>query len=229
MGIEPAEWLNDNIERYLSNIKNNCMELSIVELDAINDFAEAMLTALELKRFKKMGEKRKKSYLGGRITCKYLFRKLAGGMAAFPANAINTVFEDLPYPHCPFPDGSNPYNCSVSHDSRFAIAVSSKRKIGVDVEEISDRALKASDRFMDRNEFFIVKSSGLGDAGAAVRVWSIKEAVTKALRINMYQSWKIARVTEIGGNISRVKVNGEYYPAYHDIIDDHLFTVLEMD
>jgi len=150
-------------------------------------------------------------------------------MAAFPANAINTVFEDLPYPHCPFPDGSNPYNCSVSHDSRFAIAVSSKRKIGVDVEEISDRALKASDRFMDRNEFSIVKSSELGDACAAVTVWSIKEAVTKALRINMYQSWKIARVTELGRNISRVKVNGEFYHSYHDIIDDHLFTVLEMD
>lgn len=229
MALEPVEWSNNNIERYLSNIRNNCMDLSLVELDAINDLAESMLTSLELKRFNKMGEKRKKSYLGGRITCKYLFRKLAGGDAAAPANAINTVFEDLPYPHCPFPDGTNPYNCSVSHDNRFAIAVASKRKIGVDVEKISDRALKASDRFMDRNEFFIVKNSGLGDAGAAVRVWSIKEAVTKALQINMHQSWKIARVSEVGRNISRVNVNGQNYPAYHDIIDDHLFTVLEMD
>jgi 4'-phosphopantetheinyl transferase EntD len=229
MNSEPAEWSNDIINKYLTTIKNHCMELSIVELDKINNSAEKMLTAQELIRFKKMGERRKKSYIGARLTCKYLFKKLAGSGISAPANAINTVFADLPYPQCPFPDELNPYNCSVSHDSKFAIAVASKRKIGVDVEEISERALKVFDRFMYESEMSIVKTSGLGGSEAAVRVWSIKEAVTKALRINMYQSWKIARVTEIGQNRSSLNINSEKFSAYHDIIDEHLFTVVELD
>ena len=229
MKIEPQEMAHDYIDRYLSNIKNHCIDLSIVELDGINDFSGSILSVQEMKRFGKMGEKRKKSYLGARAACKYLFKKLAGSGISMPANAINTVFEDLPYPKCPFPDELNPINCSVSHDSRFAVAVVSKRKIGVDVEEISGRALKVLDRFMFESEMSLVKTSGLGGFGAAVRIWSIKEAVTKALRINMYQSWKIARVTEIGINVSCVNVNDESCSAYHDIIDGHLFTVLEMD
>ncbi len=230
MIILPPELTDDKIDNYLKNIRNHCLALSVVELEGINDFSGYLLTAQEMKRFAGMGLKRKISYISARTTCKYLFWKLAGSSTPVPANEINTVFEDLPYPKCPFPDEVNPYNCSVSHDSRFAIAVASKKKIGVDVEEVSDRALNASARFMAESEISIVKGSGLGGTGAAVRIWSIKEAVTKALQmINMYHSWKITRVTELGENISIVDVNGQTHRAYHDIFDDHIFTVMEMD
>ena len=64
-----------------------------------------------------------------------------------PASSINTVLPDR-RPTCPLTSGEELLSCSASHDNRFAIAVTSEKKIGIDVEEISDRAIKSQKYYM---------------------------------------------------------------------------------
>lgn len=224
----PPQWPEDKINERLKTIRSHCEDISIIEIDNINDIPENMLTEEEACRLTMMGEKRRKSYLAARIACKYLVKKLAGGNASFPLDMINTITRDKPYPRCPMPDGSNPYFCSVSHDSMYAVATASKNRIGIDVEEISERVLKALNRFMDKREISIAKESPLSEVQAVLRVWSIKESATKALRITMYKTWKETHVIEIGNNSSKLILNDKIYTAYHDTAGEHLFTILEL-
>ncbi len=227
--MKPPEWIQKNDDELLNFVQDHCKGLSVVELDTITDFAPKALSEDEQGRFKRMGKRRIKSFMGARMTSKLLSRKLAGNDMSSPSNTINTVIPDEPFPRCPLPDGSDPFFCSVSHDKRFAIAVGSSHKIGVDVEGISERILKGQHHYMNDAERKIANSSPIGAIPASLRIWSIKEAVTKALRIKLTQSWRMAEVTEIGLNMSKLLINGRDYTAYHETIDDHLFTILEIE
>jgi len=157
--------------------------------------------------------------------------------AQFLTTEINTIQNNI-YPICPLSDGSTPHECSVSHDSRFAIAVASRKRIGVDVEEISDRILNVKHMFTSDEEKNIVNeiivrnkknNSPLNEKEAYLRIWSIKEAVTKAQKISFPDSWKLVQAINLGKNISTFKYNNIAINAYHDTVEDHLFTIVEMD
>ncbi|MCK4728226.1 MAG: 4'-phosphopantetheinyl transferase superfamily protein, partial [Desulfobacterales bacterium] len=61
------------------------------------------------------------------------------------------------------------------------------------------------------------------------RVWSIKEAVCKALSTDLVDSWKRVRVTEIGRDESHARIdNKDGYVVFHGTVDQHLFTIIEM-
>ncbi len=227
--LKPPEWIMRRDNKILKFIKDNCDDFSVVELNTISNIAEKALSEDELKRHEKMRDRRIRSFMGARMACKLLSRKLAGNDISSPANNINTIVPDEPYPKCPLPDGSDPYICSVSHDKRFAIAVASKKRIGIDVEMISERVLKGQHHYMNDNEREIANSSSLGAIPASLRVWSIKEAVTKAFLIKLYEAWRMTEVVEVGQNMSKLVIDGKNHTAYHDTIDDHLFTVLELD
>jgi len=203
--------------------------LSIIEHKTIMPFAERALTEDELKYFKKMGKDRKKNYLAARLACKRLSRKLSGNDIQTPAETISTICSDRTGPCCPLTDGSEVFSCAASHDDRFAIAVASRKKVGVDVEKISERVLKCSDLYMDEEEKTLVRDSGLDEEASATRVWSIKEAVSKALNTTLADSWHRVRVTDIGKQESRVEIDRKGgYPVFHQTVDQHLFTIIEM-
>jgi phosphopantetheinyl transferase len=226
--IKPAGWILEKNINIFMNISSNCEAISILELNTISDFAEKALSKTELARLTPMKEKRRKSYLGARLTCKYLSRKLTRENRYIPANQITTIQNKI-YPACPMPDGSMPYNCSVSHDSRFAAAAASVKRIGIDVEEISETVLKAGQIFMSDKEKDLVISSDLDKKEASLRIWSIKEAVTKALDLDLSSSWKDVQVINIKRNISKFLINNVEINAYHDTIDDHLFTLVSFE
>lgn len=232
----PPKWISER-RSVLKNIGLKCEALSIIEIDSIPDFSHKALTYEELNRLGPMKEKRRKSYIGARLACKFLSRKLSIEENNIPANKINTVINNI-YPVCPLSDGSTPHECSVSHDSRFAIAVASRKRIGIDVEEISERILNVKHMFTSDKEKNIVdetinrnkeNNSPLNEKEAYLRIWSIKEAVTKAQKISFPDSWKLVQVMTIGKNISTFVINNIEINAYHDTVDDHLFTIVEMD
>ncbi len=82
---------------------------------------------------------------------------------------------------------------------------------------------------MSDKEKELVISSDLDKKEASLRIWSIKEAVTKALDLDLSSSWKDVQVINIKRNISKFLINNLEINAYHDIIDDHLFTLVTFE
>ncbi|MBI4633662.1 MAG: polyketide synthase dehydratase domain-containing protein [Deltaproteobacteria bacterium] len=227
--IRPPEWVRSEGTDPLAVIRGECRALSVIDHDTVVDFAINALSSDERERSERMGAKRLRNYLGARLALKYLSRKLSGGDRATPAADIHTVMADGIRPCCPVLGNTGPMNCSVSHDRRFAVAVAGDGEIGVDVEMIADRILKVRHAYMGREEMTLTDASPLGVTQASVRVWSIKEGVSKATGRSLAESWKHVSVSEIGINESRLSVEGIRYAAFHDTVDDHVFTLVKRE
>lgn len=225
--IKPPAWVRQDGGDPLATLRRNCRAVAVVEEDAVFDFADRSLSAIEAARFGKMGKRRQKSYLAGRLALKALARKLVADDRLTPAQDIHTMLEDGVRPFCPNLTGQTPVFCSLSHDRRFAVSVGDDEEIGVDVEILSERALKARHLFMNADELSRVETSPLGVLPATLRVWSIKEGVTKAINLPIGEAWKRADVFEIGVNESRLTVNDQKFVAFHDTVDDHVFTLVK--
>lgn len=216
--------LDRSTQNRLPNISKLCRNFSIIELKTIQQTAVNALSELERKRLVKLRGRRISSYLGARLACKRLSRKLSNHDMTTPAHLITTISEDEIRPKCPQTDGSAKYYCSVSHDNRFAIAIASQDPIGVDVEEISERVLKIQRYFMNEYEMTMVRQSCVDEIESSLRVWTIKEAVSKALDIPLTDTWKRVSIKEIQPNETGFEVDGVFEKAVHDRVDNHLVT-----
>jgi len=225
--VKPPPWLRENIElESLPRVKSHCRAFSIIELKALMPFAEKTLAPREQKRIRKMGARRKPSYLAARLACKRISRKLSGNDTRTPAADITTVGADDLHPCCPPTDRSAALECSVSHDDRFAIAVAAPDAIGVDVEKASPRLLKSQAIYMDAAERALLQSSALDEIQAAVRIWSAKEAAAKALGVSLADSWRRVRLMKIGRHESCARIDSkDSLVIYHDAVDRHVFSV----
>ncbi|HAJ26214.1 MAG TPA: hypothetical protein DCG53_03045 [Syntrophus sp. (in: bacteria)] len=225
--IMPPCWVHAEEAAPLAAMREQCLALAVVDRRTMADFAALALTAPEGERLEKMGKKRQADFLAARLALKFLFRKLAGGDMATPASAIHTVSPDGIRPRCTVAGANDPVFCSVSHDSRFAVAVAGEGEIGVDVERLSDRVLKAGPIFMSAEELALTKGSPLGIVPASIRIWSIKEGITKATGRPLAEAWKKVKIERIGRYVSLLTVEGVRYKAFHDTVDNHIFTVVK--
>jgi len=226
--MRPPGWIVDDNGSRLERFYNHCDSLSLVDLDAVSPFAAKAFSDDEMARYSIMGQIRKRSYTGARIACKFLSRELSGGKDKRQAQVISTVAPDGLRPRCSVPGAEMEYYCSVSHDVRFAIAVAGRKKIGVDVEILSGRVLKSGRIYMNEDEKKLMESASVGQMQAALRVWTIKEAVSKAQNITLVDIWKKARVVKIGLSDSIFNFGGKEFTAYHETIDNHIFALVEM-
>lgn len=227
--IRPPEWVRNGGIDPLAVIRGHCRAIAVIDHDTVADFAINALSGDEHENSKRMGAKRLRSYLGARLALKYLSRELSGGDRVTPGADIHTVMADGIRPCCPVVANKGPINCSVSHDRRFSVAVAGNEEIGVDVEMVSDRILKVRHAYMGRGEMTLTDASPLGVTQASVRVWSIKEGVSKATDRSLAESWKHVSVSEVGRNESRLTVAGIRYAAFHDTVDDHVFTLVKRE
>ncbi len=225
--LRPPEWILENMQGHsLPHIRDMFKDVAVIEINALAPFADRALSPVERARFKKMGTRRKSCYLAARIACKRLSRRLSGNNISIPPDSITTIRNDKKLPCCPLANGKTPYSCSVSHDSRFAIAAVSRDRIGIDVEEISDRLIKAQNLYMSADEQNMAKKSFMGQKDASVRIWSVKEAATKALGISLADSWHRIKVTKTDYHKSCVIADGNRCTAIHDTVDTHVFTAI---
>jgi len=227
--VRPPGWVRFDSIDPLATIRKHCEALCVIEETAVAGFAADALTNGERTRFDRMGSRRKKSYLMGRLALKTLARKLAGQDRQTPASAIHTMMEDGLRPFCPDLAGRGPVFCSLSHDQRFAVAAGGGEPMGIDVEILSGRALKARHLYMGTAELTLTDQSPLGVLAATLRVWSIKEGVTKALNMPIGEAWRRVDVRDIGVHESRLTVDGERFMAFHDTVDDHVFTLVKRE
>ena len=167
-----------------------------------------------------MGEPRRRSFLGSRIALKGLTRILdPSGCPADPRH-IDTIAADRVRPRC----HETGRAVSVAHDARWVIAVAGARPIGVDVEPITEQAFRIMGMFLDEKEQDLVGEC----RETATRLWTIKEAAAKALNIDLAIAWDRVQVEASGPLTSEILVDGARVDAWHEVIDDHLFTVLQI-
>jgi phosphopantetheinyl transferase (holo-ACP synthase) len=225
---QPPDWILAESPRSanppLYNIRSHCRGLVLIESRAVSDFADTALTPFEHKRFDKMGSKRKRDFLTGHLALKHLAR-IVNNDRITPASQINTVAHDGIKPEIAF-TGSTIF-CSLSHDVRFAVAVADDMPVGIDVERVSARVMKSMHLFASDRESTLIEESELGLIEACLRVWSIKECVSKAIDHPFAECWKIVNVHRIGKCESLLTVSGDDYLAFHDAIDEHLFTLVK--
>ncbi len=61
---------------------------------------------------------------------------------------------------------------------------------------------------------------------AAVRIWSVKEAVSKALDLPLEKAWRQIEVCAVNQNESQLTIQGRSAPpARHAEVSGHLFTL----
>jgi phosphopantetheinyl transferase len=224
----PPAWILGTDDDPLESIRNRCRDLSIIELATVTKPCEKILSGPERERFSTMREKRIMSFCSARLALKNLSRRLSGDDMQTPPGEINTIHPDG-RPRCPHTNDGDTLYCSASHDSRFAIAAVSEKRIGIDVEEISERVLKGQYFYMHEEEQSLAQSHPLGEMAASVRVWSVKEAVAKVTGLNLPQAWKRTVVREIGAEKSVIMIDDVTAEAIHSIVEGHLFTIITID
>ena len=226
--LQPPDWIRcTELKSVNDHLFADCAAATIMERSTIMPFAGTCLSDRERERMGAMGERRRNGYLAARLACKRLARKLSGNDDLTSPRDISTLDEGSVRPFCPVTDGSGRYECSVSHYSRFVVAVAASSPLGVDVERLSARILKAPHLFMSEREQELLKQSKLDQVRAAMQIWSIKEAVAKALNISLADAWEQTEVVEIGGEESHCRLRGEVpCLAFHGQIEDHLITVM---
>jgi phosphopantetheinyl transferase len=226
-GWQPPTWIVEKTpEPVLSNWSDHCQGLVLLDRRHLAPFAHLALTEAETLRLGGMGEKRRNAYISARLACKRLWRKLAHNDSQTFATAIETITPDRPQPVLPPIQGGSPLCCSVSHDQRFCIAVAHNRPVGVDLEKITPRSLGACHLFMHASEQTLVNTTAMDQATAALRIWSIKEAASKALNITLAQAWEQIEVISLGEESLLRIGDGKEATAIHDTVEGHLVTLV---
>lgn len=223
----PPQWIRSSAGDPLEKIRAQCHDLAIIELDTITAPCERIFSGAERERSASMREKRRLTFCSARLALKTLSRRLSGGDMTTPPGAITTIHPDG-RPRCPRTDGAEIMHCTASHDSRFAVAAVSERPIGIDVEEITERVLKGQEHYMNEEEIALVKGHPLGEMEACLRVWSAKEAVSKASGLHLTETWRKSSVTEIGADQSVISVEGKKHEALHEVVEGHIVTLVIM-
>ncbi|SDE03679.1 4'-phosphopantetheinyl transferase family protein [Riemerella columbipharyngis] len=120
---------------------------------------------------------------------------------------------------------------SISHSYPFAVLAVSNKKIGVDIEKISDRILKLKDKFLspEEKEWLSPKD----DTEQLTEIWCIKESLYK---IHPEKFWSLKKYYQVmpytNKNTSpiscKVLNNGQttHYNAKIEHIEDYILSVV---
>lgn len=232
---QPDDFGNTGEPPSLEQIRSRCQGMVVMDLESVAPFAPRALSSVEAQRFQGMGKRRQRSYLGARLACKRLARKLSSPQEAIRADTrkatdIHTVHADGVRPLCPTFMGPDKGDCAVAHDRRFVVAIATSTPGGIDVESLTSRALKSATLYMNIRERDIVEQSTPDQAESAIRIWTIKEATAKALNVDLAEAWARVEVQSVGPYSSRYRLDGRSrHTAYHDTLLDHLFTLVLME
>ncbi len=227
--LQPPAWVTCRNDSPLFDLKNKCRDLVLLEIDSAAPFAGQIMSPQEKTRAEKFGIKRMRSFTAARLALKQLSRKLDLVGPEIISASINTLADDGIRPRLAANPDKKDLHCSVAHDKRFAIAIAADGPAGVDVETINDRAWRGRSVFMSPSECDLVEQSPLGTVRAAVRVWTIKEAVAKALNTDLPVAWREAAVIALDEKASRVRVRGLEAEADHGEIENHLITLIAFE
>lgn len=199
--------------------------MMLLDIEALFSIEEHLFTPHEAARAMRMGPRRRRDFTAARVALKRLARQLDLVKENRPDRAIETLGLDDVRP-CLAESG---IYCSVSHSARLVVAVAHRHPIGVDLEMVSDKAIRTKHLFMSPGEESIVSLSGLGPRRAATRAWTIKEAAAKALGLQLFQAIREVEVVRVGEEEGVMRYQEKTYPVRHGEGDGYVITLIPCD
>jgi phosphopantetheinyl transferase len=123
-------------------------------------------------------------------------------------------------------------NLSISHRIDYIFcAVDSKRKIGVDVEMVSDKIMRLKDQYSSQDEENVILKfarDGVSLIENFTKLWTSKESVVKYVGSNLFDSIKNTSLVNIFENafLLEYKPFGLFIHSYHFVFNNYVFSVI---
>lgn len=211
--------------RALDRMESACTGFVLIEMEALFPLPGNVFTPREAATAEKFGSRRRKSFTAARVALKGLAYKLGLVEVGTQPWNIETVAPDGIRPVLP----ARGIYCSVSHDDIFVVALADDRPIGVDIESVSDKAVRGWHIFMSLPEQGLISESELGTDRTVLRAWTMKEAAAKALDLDLVQAWHEVQVLRIGEEKSLARVKGMETSFTHLEIQGHVLSLITFD
>jgi len=199
--------------------------MTLLNIEALFPIKENLFTPRETARALRMGPRRRRGFTAARLALKRLVRQLGLVEENRPDRTIETLGPDDVRP-CLAESG---LYCSASHSVRFVAAVAHRHPIGVDLEAVSNKAIRSWHLFMLPKEQGLISLSSLGPERTATRAWTIKEAAAKALGLNLFQAIREVEVVRIGEEEGVMRYQEKAYGVRHGEGDGHVITLIICD
>ena len=209
----------------IDRLQSACLGMTLLDIEALFPIEEHLFTPREAARALMMGPRRRRGFAAARVALKRLSRQLGLVEKNRPDHTIETLGPDDVRP-CLAESG---LYCSVSHSVRFVVAVAQRHPIGVDLEAVSNKAIRAWHLFMLPREQNLISLSSLGPERTATRAWTIKEAAAKALGLHLFQAiWEV-EVVRVGEEEGVMRYQEKAYPVRHGEGGGHVITLITCD
>ena len=165
--------------------ENNC-QISI--WDVTESLAELLTlgTNFDISKFKT--EKRKKEILASRLLL----------------NEIQPN-QQITYNKYGAPEIKNGKHISISHSKNLVAIVASEKKVGLDIEQISEKPLRLSSKFISKDSCINLSEE------KATLIWCCKEAIFK-----WHQKGSVDLINDIRLNQFELKEKGEIECCFHE-------------
>lgn len=209
----------------MERLQSACLGLILLPISALVPFEEDLFTPREREKMDKLGPRRQKSFRAARVALKRLARQLGLVEENRPDRTIETLGPDMVRP-CLADSG---LTCSVSHSGPRVVAVAHRHPVGVDIEGVSKKALKALQSFWIGGEQDLISISPLGPERAATRAWTGKEAAAKALGLHLFQALGAIEVLSLGEFEGRIRYQDKTYPLRHCEGEGQVITLIICD
>jgi phosphopantetheinyl transferase len=216
LAVNPDHWSG------LERLRSACLGMVLVEVEGVSASPEVFFTPREAARAARLGSRRRKGFKAARAALKALARQLELVESDRPDRDIETLGPDEMRP-CLAGSG---LHCSVSHTGQFVVAVAHVQPVGVDIEAVSGKALRAWHLFVSPpNQDLISPSSGSPER-EATRAWTIKEAAAKAFNLGLEQAIREVAVVLLSEEESLMRYQGNLYPVSHGEGDGHMISLI---
>lgn len=209
----------------MDRLRSACLGVSLLPIEALFPLEEQLFTPRERAKSERMSPRRQRSFTAARVALKRLARQLDLVEEDRPDRTIETLGPDNIRP-CLSDSG---LYCSVSHSGTLVAAVAHRHPVGVDLEGVSQKSIRALQLFWLAREQDLIFLSPLGPERAATRVWTCKEAVAKALGLPLFKALREVEVISVGAEEGLIHYQNKTYPVRHGEGDGQVITLIACD
>jgi phosphopantetheinyl transferase len=209
----------------MGELRSACLEVVVLNVNALDVYQKSLFTAREAERASQMGARRLRTFTAARAALKILARTVGAVGKNTPEWEIETLDADGVKPCL----AGTRIHCSASHSSRFVVAVAHCCPIGVDIEAVSKKTLRIRDFFLGPKERDLVSSSNLGPERTMTRVWTIKEASVKLLRVHLLEALREVEIVRVGEKEGAMKYRGKMFPVRHAEGEGEVIALISAD
>jgi len=209
----------------IDRLQSACLGMMLLDIEAIFSIEEHLFTPREAARAMRMGPRRRRNFTAARVALKRLARQLGLVKENRPDWAIETLGPDDVRPCL----AESEIYCSVSHSARLVVAVAHRHPIGIDLEMVSEKAIRTWHLIRLPRERDLISLSSLGPERTATRAWTTKEAAAKALGLHLFQAIQEVDVVRVGEEEGVMRYQEKTYPVRHGEGNGYVITLFTFD